>query len=282
MKKKVIAVVGPTACGKTDTAVRIAEEIGGEIVSADSRLVYKGFNIAVSKPSMEERGGVAHHLIDIVEPEFDYSAGNFCDDAEKAIEDIISRGKIPIVAGGTGLYFRVLLENYNLPRVKADYDLRTELDLKSKEELLAELKNIDYFTWERVKDANKRRIVRAIEVIKILGNPLSELNLQKEPEYDTEWIMPPIKSRDWLYDRINKRVDLMAEQGLVAETKYLLEKHGRIKNITATIGYKEIISYLDGHNTLDEALNKLKQHTRNYAKKQLTWFRRNEHLKISC
>ena len=282
MKPKVIAVAGPTACGKTKLAIELAKERNGEIVSADSRLVYKGFDIAAAKPSTEEREGISHHLIDIVEPEFDYSAGNFYDDAKKAIEDILARGKTPIVAGGTGLYFRVLLENYNLPRVEADYELRAQLELKEKEELLEELKKLDFLTFERVKDANKRRIVRALEIIKLLNRPISEMNIQKEPEYDVEWIMPEIPSREWLYDRINKRVDIMAEQGLVEETKNLIAKHGRIKNIVDTIGYKEILTYLDGHASLDEALDKFKQHSRNYAKRQLTWFRKNPELKIDC
>ena len=282
MKPKVIAVAGPTACGKTKLAIELAKERNGEIVSADSRLVYKGFDIAAAKPSTEEREGIPHHLIDIVEPEFDYSAGNFYDDAKKAVEDILARGKTPIVAGGTGLYFRVLLENYNLPRVEADYELRAQLELKEKEELLEELKKLDFLTFERVKDANKRRIVRALEIIKLLNRPISEMNIQKEPEYDVEWIMPEIPSREWLYDRINKRVDIMAEQGLVEETKNLIAKHGRIKNIVDTIGYKEILTYLDGHASLDEALDKLKQHSRNYAKRQLTWFRKNPELKIDC
>ncbi len=282
MKPKVIAVVGPTASGKTALAIKLAKEINGEVISADSRLVYKGFDIACAKPTLEEREGVPHHLIDIVEPEFDYSVGNFYHDAKAAINDILSRGKTPIVAGGTGLYFRVLLENYNLPEVKTDYDLRAELDSQEKEALLEELKELDPITYERVKDANKRRIVRALEVIKILDRPLSEMQIEKEPEYDVEWRMPEIESREWLYERINRRVDLMFEQGLIEETENLLKKHGRIKNIVSSIGYQEIIEFLDGNMTLAEALEKLKQHSRNYAKRQLTWFRKNPELKISC
>ncbi len=282
MKPKVIAVVGPTACGKTALAIKIAHELDGEIVSADSRLVYKGFNIACAKPTIAEQEGIPHHLMDIVEPEFDYSVGNFYDDAKKAIEDILARGKTPIIAGGTGLYFRVLLENYNLPRVEANLQLREELDLRDKDDLLEELKHRDDITYERLKDSNKRRIVRALEVIRVLNKPISEMQLQKEPEYDVKWAIPEIKSREELYDRINKRVDVMYENGIVDETVYLLNKHGRIKNIVDTIGYKEIISYLDGENTLKEALDLLKQHSRNYAKRQLTWFRRNPELKINC
>lgn len=280
MKQKVIAIVGPTASGKTSMSIELAKKINGEIVSADSRLVYKGFDIASAKPTLEERENIPHYMIDIVEPEFDYSAGNYHDDARKAIYEILSKGKTPIIVGGTGLYFRILLENYNLPRVEANYELRAELDKKEKEDLLEELKKLDFKTYERIYDSNKRRIVRALEVIKTLNKPISEMNIEKEPEFDVEWKIPQMKSREWLYDRINKRVDIMVEQGLIDETKYLLKKHGRIKNFVCTIGYQEILTYLDGKATLEEALDKLKQHSRNYAKRQLTWFRKNPELEI--
>lgn len=280
MKPKVIAIVGPTASGKTAMSIELAKKINGEIVSADSRLVYKGFDIASAKPTLEEREGIPHYLIDIVEPEFDYSVGNYYDDAKNAIYEIISKGKTPIVVGGTGLYFRILLENYNLPRVEANYELRAELDKRDKEDLLEELKQLDKITYERLYDSNKRRIVRALEVIKLLNKPISEIDIEKEPEFNVEWKIPQMESREWLYDRINKRVDIMVEQGLVDETKYLLKKHGRIKNFVCTIGYQEILTYLDGEATLDEALDKLKQHSRNYAKRQLTWFRKNPELEI--
>lgn len=282
MKPKVIAVVGPTASGKTKLAIELAHKLNGEIISADSRLVYKGFDIASAKPTLEEREGIPHHLIDIVEPEFDYSAGKFAEDAKIAIQDILSRDKTPIVAGGTGLYFRVLLEHYDLPKVETNYELRAKLEKRTREDLLEELGKVDKITYERVKDANFRRIVRAMELITLLEKPLSEVQIQKEPEYDVEWIMPEIPSREWLYDRINKRVDVMYKMGIVEETKALIEKHGRISNIIDTIGYKEILTYLDGEATLEEALDKLRQHTRNYAKRQLTWFRKNPNLKINC
>lgn len=281
MKPKVIAVVGPTASGKTKLAIDLAKQIDGEIISADSRYVYKGFDIASAKPTTEERDGIPHYLIDIVEPEVDYSVADFYDDAREKIYEIINRGNTPIIAGGTGLYFRVLLETYDLPRVEANPELRAELDLREKEDLLAELKKLDPNGYEKIKDANKRRIVRALEVTKILGKPFSAASVEKDPEFDVDWRIPHIESREILYDRINKRVDLMVEQGLIEETKQLLEKHGRIKNFICTIGYQEILTYLDGESTLEEALDKLKQHTRNYAKRQLTWFRRNPALKIN-
>ena len=281
MKPKVIAVVGPTASGKTKMAIELAKELDGEIISADSRLVYKGFDIASAKPTVEEREGIPHYMIDIVEPEFDYSVGNYYDDAKKIIFDIISRGKTPIVAGGTGLYIRILLEHYNLPRVEANYNLREELDKKDKEDLLKELETLDSVTFERLKDANKRRIVRAIEVIKTLNKPISQIQIEKEPEFDVDWRMPVLTSREDLYNRIDLRVDKMIEDGLIDETKFLLKKHGRIKNFVCTIGYQEILAYLDGKWTLEEAVDKLKQHTRNYAKRQLTWFRKNPNFEIN-
>lgn len=281
MKPKVIAIAGPTASGKTKMAINLAKQVNGEIISADSRLVYKGFNIAAAKPDMKEREGINHYLIDIVEPEYDYSVGNYYEDAKIAINQILSKGKVPIIAGGTGLYFRILLENYDLPRVEANPDLREELNKREKEDLLDEIKLSDSVSYERLKDSNKRRIVRALEVMKTLNKPFSEVSTLKEPEYETEWLCPKMESREWLYDRINRRVDLMVEQGIVEETKYLLKKHGRIKNFTETIGYKEILTYLDGESTLEDALDKLKQHSRNYAKRQLTWFRRNPELEIS-
>ena len=279
MKPKVIAVVGPTASGKTKLAIDLAKQIDGEIISADSRYVYKGFDIASAKPTMDEREGIPHHLIDIVEPEVDYSVADFYDDAKDKIYEILERGKTPIVAGGTGLYFRVLLETYDLPRVEANPELRAELDLRDKEDLLEELKLLDPVSYEKIKKANKRRIVRALEVTKVLGKPFSKASVEKEPEFDVDWRIPYIESREVLYDRINKRVDIMLEQGIVEETQRLLEKHGRIKNFICTIGYQEILTYLDGEASLEEALDKLKQHTRNYAKRQLTWFRRNPALK---
>lgn len=281
MKEKVIAIVGPTASGKTKLSVEIAKKNNGEIISADSRLVYKGFDIAAAKPTLDERERIPHYLIDIVEPEYDYSVAEYADMAKIEINNIIKKGKTPIIVGGTGLYIRVLLENYDIPRVEANYDLRSELEEKDTNELLNILKDFDYKSYENLLNSNKRRIIRAIEIIKTLGKPLSELEREKEPEYNVQWIIPNLESREWLYERINKRVDIMLTSGLVEETVSLLNKHGRIKNIIDTIGYKEMIEYLDGKVSLDEAAEKLKQHTRNYAKRQLTWFRKNPNLKIN-
>lgn len=280
-KKRVIAIAGPTASGKTKLAIDMAKEVGGEVISADSRLVYKGFNIATAKPSIEEMDGVVHHMIDVVEPEYDFSVADFKDRAEVLIDEIISRGKTPIVAGGTGLYFRILLENYALPKIECIPELRSELEQLSNEELYEELKIKDPVYAQKVHPNNKVRLVRVLEVIRTLNKPFSEAVGLKEPEYDVKWVFPQIESREVLYDRINRRVDLMLEMGILDETKYLLQKHGRIKNLIGTIGYQEMIAYLDDECDLETALETLKMNTRRYAKRQLTWFRRTPELDVN-
>ena len=279
-KSKVIAIAAPTATGKTKLAIELAKKIDGEIVSADSRLVYKGFEIAVAKPTMDEREGIPHYLIDVVEPEIDYSVANYADDATKAIEEILKKDKTPIIVGGTGLYFRILLEGYDLPRVEPNYELRNELAKKSIEELMDMLKILDEKTYQNMSaNPQSRKIIRAIEVCKALDKPLSEMSLQKETPYEVEWIginMP----REEIYERINKRVDKMVELGILDETKYLLKKHGRIPNFEKTIGYNELLQYLDGKISFEDSIELIKQHSRNYAKRQLTWFRRNKNLGI--
>ena len=277
-KKKVIAIVGATASGKTAYSIELAKQIDGEIISADSRLVYKGFDTACAKPTIEERDGIPHHMMDIVEPEVDYSAGLYEQDAKKCIEDIISRGKIPIITGGTGLYYRVLLENYALPKVEPDYEFRNIAKLEETPELYEKLKKLDPVSAAKIDSNDKKKIIRALEVIHITGCPMSEVQGLKEAEFDVEWIGMNFP-RPELYERINKRVDLMFENGIIEETKELLRRHGRIPNIIYTIGYQEVIGYLDGELTLEEAKEKLKQNTRNYAKRQLTWFRKNEKIK---
>lgn len=281
MNNRVIAVVGATASGKTSYAIELAKKINGEIISADSRLVYKGMDIGTAKPTIDEMQEIPHYMIDVVEPEYNYSVGLYVIEAKKHITDIISRGKVPIVVGGTGLYFRVLLENYDLPDVKPDYELRKELSSYSYEELLEMLAKLDEKAANSVEKNDKKKLIRYIEIIKLAGKPLDLVRGVKEKEFNLEWVGLNFP-REILYDRINKRVDLMIEQGLIDETKKLLQKHGRISNITDTIGYREVLSYLDGELSLDEAKDKLKQNTRNYAKRQLTWFRKNEQINWNC
>ena len=279
MKNKVIAVVGATASGKSAYAVELAKKLDGEVVSADSRLVYKGFDIGTAKPTEEERQGIAHYMIDIVEPNVNYSAGLYAKEAKTCINDILLRGKTPIITGGTGLYFNILLNNYDLPEIEPNWQLRQSLSVLSFEKLEGMLHRLDKEAF--VEKNDKKKAIRYIEIIKATGQTLNNARGINDTEYDVEWIGLNFP-REELYDRINKRVDLMTKMGLVEETESLLEKYGRVSNIVDTIGYREIIMALDGIMSMDEAIDKLKQNTRNYAKRQLTWFRKNENIKWNC
>ena len=278
-KIKVIAIVGATASGKTSYSIELAKKIGGEIVSADSRLVYKGFDIGTAKPTMQERQGIPHHLIDIVEPEFEYSAGLYKKDASKIIKEINNRGHIPIIVGGTGLYIDILLKNYQLPEIEANHNLRNDLKKLTKEELYKTLLQLDSNAAIAIDSNDTKKIIRAIEIIKTTGKPLDESRGKNiDNEYEIEWIGKNF-DRKTLYKRIDERVDIMIQNGLIEETKTLLNKHGRIPNLVNTIGYREILGYIDNKYTLEEATDLLKKNTRNYAKRQLTWFRKNKNIK---
>ena len=277
-KIKVIAVVGPTASGKSAYGVELAKETDGEIISADSRIVYKGFDIGAAKPTKDEMQGIPHYLIDIVEPTFDYSAGLYKKQATEIINDIANRGKIPIIVGGTGLYTDILLKGFDLPDIKPDKEIRKNLENFSAEELYAKLKEKDLKGAESIDSNDKKKIIRALEIIYLTGKTLEQARGKSQSEYEIQWIGKNFE-RDVLYQRINNRVDKMLEMGLVEETKGLLSKYGRAYNIINTIGYKEITAYLDGTLTLDESVELLKKNTRNYAKRQLTWFRKNPEIK---
>ena len=277
-KIKVIAIVGPTASGKTAYSIELAKKINGEIISADSRYVYKGFDIGTAKPNLEEQDGVPHHMIDIVEPEFEYSAGLYKEEAVKVINDIYSRGKTPIIVGGTGLYIDILLKNNDLPKIEANRTLRDELMKLETVDLFKKLENLDKSATEIIDSNDRKKIIRAIEIITTSGKPLHETRGINKYDYEIEWVGKNF-DRKTLYSRIDQRVDMMVDMGLIEETKNLLERHGRIPNLVNTIGYREIISSLDNEYSLDEALELLKKNTRNYAKRQLTWFRRNPEIK---
>lgn len=277
-KNKVIAIVGATASGKTAYAVELAKEINGEIISADSRLVYKGFDIGTAKPSPEEQDGIPHYMIDIVEPEYEYSVALYKTEAEKHIQDILSRGKMPIVVGGTGLYVDTLLRNFDIPKIKPDKKLREKLNTLTTDELYKTLDNLDKEAPSFINFNDRRKLIRAIEIIQVTGKSLSESRKIGDSKYEVEWIGKNF-DRKTLYERIDKRVDLMVKSGLVEETKNLLKKHGEIPNLCGTIGYREMLSFIKGEISLEDAKNILKQNTRRYAKRQLTWFRRNEEIK---
>ena len=218
---KVIAIVGATASGKSAYAVELAKNIDGVVVSADSRLVYKEMDIGTAKPTVEEMQGIPHYMIDIVDPEYNYSAGLYVQNAKVCIENILAKGKTPIVTGGTGLYFRVLLENYALPDIRPDYELREKLSAMDCDDLLDILMKLDEKAGNLVERNDKKKLIRYIEVVKLTGKPLHLARGTKNSEFDVEWI--GLNSpREELYERINKRVDIMVEQGLVEETKRLL------------------------------------------------------------
>ena len=284
-KRTVIAVAGPTASGKTALAIELAKIFDTEIISADSRQIYKEFDIATAKPSKEEMQGIKHHLIDVVSPLEEFTVADFADRASNVMEALFKQGKIPVVAGGTGLYFRILLENYDMPRVSPDKKLREELHKLEKEQgvqaLYELLKKYDPVLAENMHPNNTVKIIRALEVCKTLGIPMSQAQKKKAPLYDVRWIgLGHLNGEDrqFLYDRADKRVDIMLEQGLQNEAKNLYEKYGKINSLLKTIGYQEFIDYFDGLLTYEECVDKIKQNTRRYAKRQLTWFRRNEEI----
>jgi tRNA dimethylallyltransferase len=279
---KIIALVGPTASGKTSLAVKLAQIIDGEIVSADSRLVYKDFNIGTAKPTQAEMLGIPHYLIDIAEPTEDFSAGLYKNEAQKAVDNIFQRKKTPIITGGTGFYIKALLEGLEIPRIDPDNEYRAQLEQlaqkKGREFLYNILREKDPAICEKLHPNDKFRVIRALEVIKTLGIPMSEAQKQSKPDYDVVYFGLNAKNRDFLYERVNKRVDIMLNAGLVDEVKTLINKYGRTVSILKTLGYKEICEYLDGKLNFEETVELIKKNTRNFAKRQLTWFRANPQI----
>lgn len=278
---KVISIVGPTASGKTKLAVKLAQKFNGEIVSADSMQIYKGMQIATAKPTFDETEGVKHHLIDFVSPDETYSVAMFVKDASKCIADIYSRGKLPFMVGGTGLYVDSLLNNITFSVEQRDEKLSLELrkiyEDQGIDTLLKMLSEFDIDSANRLKaERNPKRIIRAIEFYKTTGITITEQNekskLVKSP-YSPVKIGINYKDRAKLYERINKRVDLMLENGLVNEAQDVLSSKLSFTSIKA-IGYKELLPYFNGEKTLDECVEKLKMETRRYAKRQITWFKR--------
>lgn len=283
VKQKIIAIVGATASGKTNIAVQVAKKIDGEIISADSRLVYKDFNIGTAKPSLEERQRIPHHMIDVESPLNTFSVGRYKKEAGKIIKEILSRGKVPIVAGGTGFYIKALLEGLNIPDVDPDENFRQEMEdfvkTQGKEALYKKLRESDPITAEKLMPNDSFRIIRALEVQKTTGQRMSEIQTISEPEYDALYFGLNAENREYLYDRINKRVLIMLEQGLINEVESLIKKYGRTVSLLKTLGYREVCEYLDGIYTFEETIARIQQNTRKFAKRQLTWFRANKKIK---
>ena len=284
-KPKVIVICGPTASGKTSLSIELAKKINGEIISCDSMQIYKDMSIGTAKPTVDEMQGIKHYLIDCVSPEVRYSVADYKKDATKAIEDILSNGKTPIIVGGTGLYLEALIYNIEYNEIETDLKYREELEKIEKENGLEKLyemaEKIDKMAIEKISRNDKKRIFRVLEIYHSTGKTKTDLEVEsrkKEPKYN--FILFGITmDRDKLYDRINKRVDIMIEQGLIEEVKELLSKYKEFPTAMQGLGYKEVVEYLHGIITKEEMIEKIKMETRRYAKRQLTWFRKYKNLK---
>ncbi len=283
MKTKVVSVVGPTASGKTALAIALAKELHGEIISCDSMQIYKMMDIGTAKPTKEEQAAAIHHLIDIVAPDVSFSCADYAVLAKEKIDEISTRGKLPIFCGGTGLYVDHVLNNTSFSEAGRDDEYRDclnkQIDEFGVESVFEELRRVDPESADNIHPNNTKRVVRALEIYHVTGKTKSWWDKESkkvESPYDSVMICLDFKDREKLYDRIDKRVDIMLEEGLVDEVKSLIFDKGIRLSDTAKqgIGYKEIIEYLENRCTLDEAVELIKKGTRNYAKRQLTWFRR--------
>lgn len=282
-KIKVIAVVGPTASGKTTLAVNIAKVFGGEIVSADSMQLYKGMPIAAAVPTLAERQGIPHHIMEIKDRTERFTVADYVELAHSVIADISSRGKLPIIVGGTGLYVDSLINNTVFGKDDGDMAIRERLMREAEESgtdaLLERLSLVDPQTAKRLHQNDKKRIIRALELYESTGMTITEQNeashLSPSP-YDAVMIGLRFCDRQKLYERIDKRVDIMLENGLVDEARVSYELSSTYPTAYAAIGHKELFGYFDGTISLNEAVGNLKQATRRYAKRQMTWFNRNE------
>ena len=280
---KIICIVGPTASGKTKLSVALAQELDAEIISFDSMQIYRGMDIGTAKPSMEERSGVVHHMFDVAEPNEDFSVSRYVEMADQCLQDILARNKTAILVGGTGLYVDSLIAGREFapyPSTGRREELEQRVKNEGIEPIYEELRAIDPEAAEQIHPANHKRVIRALEVYLETGKTFSEHNRQTQlipPKYDPVWIGLDYKNRSALYARIDQRVEEMFEQGLVQELKDLLTR-GIPSQATSlqAIGYKELFPYLDGIGTLEQAKEEIQRSSRRYAKRQRTWFRRNE------
>ena len=281
-KPKVIVICGPTASGKTALSIELAKKINGEIISSDSMQIYKNMNIGTAKPSQEEMQGIKHYLLDFVEPDQRYSVAEFKKDAEKAIEEILAKGKIPIVVGGTGLYIDSLIYGIEYQDIELDEKYRQELEDRAQKEglqkLYEEAREIDPQAIQKISSNDKKRILRILEIYKATGKNKTEQEFQSRKngvKYDYKVFAIGLE-RDVLYERINKRVDIMIEQGLIQEVEQLLKKYSKFPTAMQGLGYKEVVEYLQGITSKEEMIEKIKMETRRYAKRQITWFKKNK------
>jgi tRNA dimethylallyltransferase len=274
----VIALVGPTAVGKTALSIELAQALNGEIVSADSRQVYRQMDIGTAKPSAAERAAVPHHLIDVVDPDEDFSLGVYQDAAVAAIADIAARGRLPLLVGGTGQYLAAVLQGWNIPRVPPQPELRAALERQAEQEgaaaLHARLAQVDPEAAANIQATNVRRVIRALEVYEVTGTPISVLQTHQPPPYriQTFWLTLPAPT---LYARIDARVDAMMANGLLDEVRALVQR-GYSWNLPAmsSLGYREFQPLLEGRGSEAEAVERLKFNTHAFARRQPNWFRR--------
>ena len=283
-KSKLIVILGATATGKTNLAIKMAKEFNGEIVSADSRQVYRHMKIGTDVPKGIWKGkhyfvqGVPHYMIDCLDPDQDFSLSNYIQEANKIIGDIISRGKTPFLVGGTGMYISAIVENWDIPKVKPNFDLRKRLQNKTLDELTAELRAKDPASAEVIDMQNPRRIIRALEVLLNSGNSFVQQRKKSPAIYDVLQIGIQ-RDRQEIYDRINNRVDEMVAEGLVDEVRELIDTgYNWDLSSMSGLGYRQFHGYLDGEQTLEEAVEILKRDTRKYAKRQISWFKRDDSI----
>ena len=281
-KTKVIVICGPTASGKTALSIELAKKINGEIISCDSMQIYKDMNIGTAKVTEEEMQGIKHYMIDFVSPDERYSVADYKNDAEKIIEIITNKGKIPIIVGGTGLYVDSLIYNIEYPKINLDEDYRQKLEKEVEEKGLKYLydvaKKIDEQAVQKISINDKKRIMRVLEIYHATGKTKTEQEVEsrkKEVKYDYK-IFAINMDREKLYQRINLRVDKMIENGLIEEVENLQKQYNHFPTAMQGLGYKEVVEYLQNEITKDEMIEKIKQESRRYAKRQLTWFRKNK------
>ncbi|MCH5320935.1 MAG: tRNA (adenosine(37)-N6)-dimethylallyltransferase MiaA [Eubacterium sp.] len=274
MKKKIIVVAGPTASGKTGLGIEIARAVNSEIISADSMQVYKDMPIATAAPTAEEKEMSVHHLVEFLERDENFSVALWCSLARQKIDDITSRGKIPVIVGGTGLFIDSLVDNIIFEDVEINQSLRDELMKRDVDSLYDELLKVDYKSAQEIHKNNKKRVVRALELY-YSGVSKTQQNInsrRQDSPYDVLYFVLDYDNRRVLYDRINQRVDKMAQLGLEQEARAVLKNSNGTS--AQAIGHKELLPYINGECTLETALDNLKQKTRNYAKRQITWFKR--------
>ena len=283
-KPEVIVICGPTASGKTALSIELAKRINGEIISADSMQIYKDMDIGTAKPTAEEMGDIKHYLIDCISPDVRYSVADFKKDAINAIEEIVSKGKRPIVVGGTGLYIDSLIYGIDYNEVKTDLNYRDYLEKVIEEKGLDHLYNkaceIDPEAMNKISKNDKKRICRVLEIYKSTGKTKTQLEIesrQKESKYEFD-VFAINMERSVLYERINKRVDIMINNGLIDEVKNLIGKYDEIPTAMQGLGYKEVVQYFDGIYSKEEMIDKIKMESRRYAKRQITWFKRNKSI----